>query len=161
MTLFSPRCKYTAPGLISVHVCVFISDRFFFHDCCRLLCLLTQCVCCSAHFSFRLNLGWVIEVLRGDAENFIADSPRAALTPFCIHKVSLGGLRRHRPFVFMTPSVWGRAPTVSSAFEWICVSFLMWHLTSSHNFPRSWAAAFDSVGTAKLLMIYSNVDFKG
>lgn len=75
MTLFSPRCEYTVPELIPVHVCACVRM-------CARLSGLSQalpppwlwfmgsvCVCCPAHFSFALS-----DVLNDDAENFIPDT---------------------------------------------------------------------------------------
>lgn len=83
---------------------------------------------------------------------------RAVLTPFRIHKVSLGRQRQQRPIGFTTPSLWrqAKAPAVPSAFEWIVHFFpRMWQLTSTHNFPWSWAKL-----VAKLSMIFLNLDFE-
>lgn len=144
---------------ICMCVSVFVKD-FFFTFLPSLVFIDSVCVCCSVHFSFSLNLGSVIDVLRGDAENFIADVRARVLTPFRIQKVSPGGLRQQRPTSFITPS----SHCVISF--WLNSAFLsiadaqMWHLTSAHNFPRSWAAAVDSAGVGKLLMICLNIDFE-
>lgn len=74
MTLFSPRCEYTVPGLLLVHVCVRVSDFSSFLPPPLLLFIDSVCCRCSAHFSFTPSVRPVSHVLKGDAENFIADT---------------------------------------------------------------------------------------